>query len=216
MGQRRQSGKHKEKRRKSKNTASTTRRLAPEVSGTNRKHGRHDTNLASTRLPGRDHVSQSPSSKAKRLPRRKSEYASLSSSNKKNHRSCKMKSEDVLDSLSAAADDRPSQNGRQLSSTAYLQRTSLDAIKTAIGLLDKHAFPLSRAAMAVGRSEESLPELSELSLADLRSLGSSLSTLIHLLREIHTRAYPQDSNLAGEMRSACSEAILSKAVSHAT
>jgi hypothetical protein len=93
---------------------------------------------------------------------------------------------------------------------SYLQISGLDIIKSSLGLLDKHSFALSRAALIAGDQDIS-PDLSELSYDDIRLLQSNLNRLVGILRGIHEHVLQQDPDLSKEVLIACSEAILRKA-----
>lgn len=172
---------------------------------------RRTNNLPSTPLVGRS-VSQSPRELSrdgkKRPPRRKEDNHVLVDSSKE-----ELKPTNMPGTYHFLNEYKAPQNGQMPSSLAQLQRTGLNTIRTAVGLLEKHSSRLSRNAMASRRWEEHAPALSVLSLEELKSLKSCFVLLVEILREIHELIFPQDPEFALEVQLACSEAIISKAVS---
>jgi hypothetical protein len=91
----------------------------------------------------------------------------------------------------------------------YLQTIAFDVIKSSLGVLDKHFFAVSRAAI-IARDREISPDLSELSYEDLRHLKSNFNHLADILRKIHDHVLPLDPDLSKEVLVACSEAIIGR------
>jgi hypothetical protein len=91
----------------------------------------------------------------------------------------------------------------------YLQTIAFDIIKSSLGLLDKHFFALSRAAIINGDRDIS-PDLSELGYEDLRHLKSNFNHLADILRKIHDHVLADDPDLSKEVLMACSEAIIGR------